>query len=103
MLFRARNNIRRFLLHVLPPGFHRIRHCGLFASRHRSAKLALCRQLLGMPPAEPASDLPADYRDRFEQLTGESLRQCPACPHGLMHCVETFQAGSQPPMPEDTS
>jgi hypothetical protein len=40
--------IRRFLLHVLPDGFHRIRHFGLFANGHRSDMLALCRTLLGL-------------------------------------------------------
>lgn len=38
--------IRRFLLHTLPDGFHRIRHFGFMANRHRAAKLALCRELL---------------------------------------------------------
>ena len=103
MSLPAQEFIRRFLLHVLPRDFDHIRHCGFLASRHRVAKLALCRRLLGMPPAEPATDPPPDYRDRFEQLTGESLRQCPACRRGLMLCVETFQPGAQPPVPEDTS
>lgn len=103
MSLSAEEFMRRFLLHVLPRDFHRIRHCGFLASRHRAAKLALCRRLLDMPPADPASDPPADYRDRFEQLTGESLRQCPACRHGRMLCAETFQPGAQPPELEDTS
>jgi hypothetical protein len=46
---------------------------------HRERKLARCRELLAMAPAAPAADPPADYRDRFEALTGRSLR---ACPHG---------------------
>jgi len=41
--------MRRFLLHVLPPGFHRIRHFGFLANGHRAARLALCRQLLAQP------------------------------------------------------
>ena len=41
--------MRRFLLHVLPDGFHRIRHYGLFANGHRADKLALCRKLLAAP------------------------------------------------------
>ena len=45
--------IRRFLLHVLPTGFHRIRYYGLFGNRHRTAKLARCRELLGMAPPRP--------------------------------------------------
>ena len=45
--------IRRFLLHVLPPGFHRIRHFGFLANAHRAARLALCRQLLAQPVTDP--------------------------------------------------
>ena len=43
-----------------------------------------CRELLGMAPAGPATDPPADYRDRFEALTGQSLRECPHCHTGIM-------------------
>ena len=43
--------MRRFLLHVLPSGFHRIRHFGFLANGHRAAQLALCRQLLAQPVA----------------------------------------------------
>ena len=50
-----------------------------------------------MPPAERTTEPPPDNRDRFEQLTGESLRQCPACRHGRMLCVETFEPGAQHP------
>jgi hypothetical protein len=76
--------IRRFLIHVLPDGFHRIRYSGFLANCHRARKLALCRKLLGMASVEPAADPPADYRDRFEALTGTSLRECPHCHTGIM-------------------
>ena len=76
--------IRRFLVHVLPDGFHRIRYYGFLANCHRARKLALCRELIGMAPAVPAADPPADYRDRFEALTGQSLRACPHCHTGTM-------------------
>ena len=103
MRLPVREFIRRFLTHVPPRDFHRIRHFGLLANCHRKAKLALCRRLLGMPPPQPATDPPPDCRDRFEQLAGESLQQCPACRRGLMLCVETFEPGTQPPLPDDTS
>ena len=74
--------IRRFLIHVLPDGFHRIRYFGFLANCHRARKLALCRELLGMATPAPA-DPPADYRDRFEALTGRSLRECPHCHTGI--------------------
>ena len=66
--------IRRFLIHVLPDGFHRIRYYGFLGNCHRARKLARCRELLAMAPAGPAADPPADYRDRYEALTGRSLR-----------------------------
>jgi hypothetical protein len=53
--------IRRFLLHIVPDGFVRIRHFGLLANRTRRAKLARCRQLLASPPA-PAIPPPESVR-----------------------------------------
>jgi hypothetical protein len=83
--------IRRFLLHVLPRGVHRIRYYGLLGNRHRIAKLARCRQLLGATCSETmasASPPSQDYRDRYEALTGISLRQCPVCRAGRMLAIE---------------
>ena len=80
------------LVHVLPPGFHRIRYYGFLANRNRQQKIAACRRLLNQPPlpeAEPAGPATADdYRDRYEALTGHSLRRCPACHGGNMHLVD---------------
>ena len=75
--------IRRFLLHVLPSGFHRIRYYGFLGNRHRAATLARCRHLLDMPLASTPVTVP-DHRDRFEVLTGRSLRICPNCHIGHM-------------------
>ena len=75
--------IRRFLIHLLPAGFHRIRYFGFLGNCHRARKLERCRELLGMAPAAPTAPS-ADYRDRFEALTGRSLRQCPHCHTGIM-------------------
>ena len=52
--------MRRFLLHVLPGGFHRIRHYGLLANGSRKASLALARELLCEPPSAPVAPVPAD-------------------------------------------
>jgi hypothetical protein len=79
--------IRRFLIHVLPDGFHRIRYYGFLGNCHRARKLALCRELLGMLPPAPA-DPPADYHGRFEALTGRSLRACPHCHTGTMVVID---------------
>lgn len=105
MTLAADEFIRRFLLHVLPAGFQHMRSYGFLANRYRDAKIALCRQLLGTPtPAGDKVPEKLDYRDRFEQLTGRSLRDCPLCRQGHMVCVETFPAGSFPHgAPRDTS
>ena len=83
----AEEFIRRFLLHVLPEAFQRIRYYGFLGNRHRRSKLALCRQLLEMPSPDPetaATETVVDYQDRLEQLTASSLRQCPLCRSGRM-------------------
>jgi hypothetical protein len=77
MTLAADEFMRRFLLHSLPDGFHRIRHYGFLANGHRAAKLALCRQLLAAPPPAPLP--PTDYREHYRQLTGLSLETCPCC------------------------
>jgi len=89
MTLAATEFIRRFLLHVLPAGFHRIRYYGWLGNRHRKDKLAQCRQLLGTAHADtPAATAPADYRDRYDALTGISLRVCPHCHDGQMLTIE---------------
>ena len=78
--------MRRFLLHVLPNGFHRIRHYGLFANGHRADKLALCRSLL---------DLPATPTDRYNDddngptASNDESPPCPCC-GGRMKIIEIF-------------
>jgi len=97
MRLDAQEFVRRFLLHVLPSGFQRIRHYGLLANCHREAKLEQSRQLLAAPAA--VAELPAeplDYRDRYERLTGVSLRDCPHCHRGHMVCIESFLPGTLP-------
>jgi hypothetical protein len=81
--------IRRFLLHVLPRGFQRLRQFGLLANRQRRHKLALCRTLLNGSITRalstlPHQSLPANYKSLYQNLTGKSLDQCPACPAGTM-------------------
>jgi hypothetical protein len=88
----ANEFIRRFLLHVLPSGFQRIRYYGLLGNRYRQEKLDHCRQLLGMQMPERHTIPPAeqDYRDQCEALTGTSLRQCPQCQRGRMVLIATL-------------
>jgi hypothetical protein len=101
MTLDAEEFIRRFLLHVLPPGFQRIRYYGFLGNRYRREKLARCRQLLGMPAYEgpvPAKETAPDYRECYEDLTGVSLRRCPVCHEGGMQVIELL-----PPSPRNRS
>jgi hypothetical protein len=89
MTLSADEFIRRFLLHVLPNGFQRIRYYGFLGNRYRQEKVDQCRRLLRMqtPNPDPAPPPERDYRDRYEELTGCSLRQCPQCQRGRMVLV----------------
>jgi len=82
--------IRRFLLHVLPTGFHRIRHYGLFASGKRVDMIAKARQLLGLAP--PAAEDAVEIDPAAPQVL---THPCPCC-GGRMIVIETFDAGCQP-------
>ena len=84
MTLDANEFIRRFLIHVLPDGFHRIRYFGFLGNCHRARKLERCRELLGMASPNPAVDPPAGYQDHYQALTGQSLRECPHCRTGIM-------------------
>jgi putative transposase/transposase-like zinc-binding protein len=76
---------RRFLRHVLPRGFVRIRHFGLLAHRHVQDTIAACRQRLHVDPATLLRPTPpSDWDSLYPQLTGTSLDQCPRCPPGHM-------------------
>src|SRR5437773_991891 len=100
MTLEADEFIRRFLLHVLPEGFQRLRHYGFLSHRYRSAKLALCRRLLGVASTDlaPRPDK-LDFRDLYEKLTGKSLRECPVCHAGRMVAIAVLPAaGRAPPL-----
>jgi hypothetical protein len=84
MTLAAHEFIRRFLLHTLPDGFHRIRHYGFLANGHRAAKLALCRKLLDTPPPEPPADLAE------EAAPAHRYDRCPSC-GGAMTTLATLQ------------
>jgi hypothetical protein len=89
--------IRRFLIHVLPSGFHRIRHYGLFANAGRVHHIARARGLLRLPATygEPA-DADADADEASEPAT--RAQPCPCC-GGRMIIIETFQHGAAPRAP----
>ena len=83
--------IRRFLMHVLPKGFHRIRHYGLLASGNRAANIAHARKLLAVPPRPKEPETPEAALDDPRVLP----RPCPCC-GGRMLIIETFARGCEP-------
>ena len=94
--------IRRFLLHVLHKGFHRIRHYGLLASATCKANIARARELIAMPV--PVTDPPAEHDDA-DPAAGVAADHRPPCPccGGRMIIVETFErcgAPRAPPSPD---
>jgi Putative transposase len=106
MTLTSEEFIRRFLLHVLPDGFQRIRHYGFLSNCHRQDKLTLCRRRLGMVAiALLPLVAPRDYRTHYEQLTGDSLARCPACGQGRRVTVATLAIlpGAQALVRRDTS
>jgi len=106
MTLSADEFIRRFLLHVLPDGFQRIRYYGFLGNRYRREKLEQCRRLLGMPtPAEQSNTAENDYWDRYEELTGHCLHQCPQCGQGRMLVVKILPRSlcKSAPLPTDSS
>src|ERR1700686_281258 len=84
--------IRRFLIHVLPKGFHRIRHYGLFAGSNRADNIAAARTLLGVAQ-------PADNQQEPQDVAADAPRVLPCpCPHcgARMIVIETFARGCEP-------
>ncbi len=101
MTLPAEEFLRRFLLHVLPGGFVRIRHFGFLANRGRTAKLARCRALLAVPPPAPAA--PEPVAALLRRLTGVDIEQCPVCRAGRLRIVAVFRPGHLPAPAMDTS
>lgn len=109
--------LRRFLLHVLPRGFVKLRHYGLLAPGNVNSKLAVARHLLSAPantvaPSAPAAEplaaatpatvpSPIDWRALFLRLTGIDLTRCPAC--GATLVVRPLSRQTPAPPPTDTS
>ncbi len=79
--------ILRFLLHVLPSGFMRVRYFGFLANRSKEKRLRRCRELLGLDPALPTLQEKSAV-DLMRELTGADLSRCPACGKGTLVFVE---------------
>jgi Putative transposase len=97
MTLDAHEFIRRFLLHVIPKGFVRVRHFGFLANRSKGLR-AKCRQLLGVDPALP--ELPAkSVHELMLQIAGIDITRCPLCQKGTL----VFFANLPAPAPWDSS
>lgn len=93
MSLEAAEFIRRFLLHVLPQNFHKIRYYGLFCSRNRNTKLNRCQEILGVARVQEPREVPAvNWEDALLHLTGIDVRICPKCGKGHMVTTELLPA-----------
>jgi hypothetical protein len=88
MTLKAEEFIRRFLLHVLPSRYVRIRHFGLLANRKRKNTIALCRQILGegktSTKQEPRKET---WQEQLLRICGIDVTLCPVCQKGRMGMV----------------
>ena len=91
--------LRRFLLHVLPRRFVRIRSYGLLANRNRSETLARCRVVLGADPREQRSPEHAEesWEEIAAHLLGADPRACPACGQGRLVPASAILPQARPP------
>jgi hypothetical protein len=95
MTIDADEFIRRFLLHVLPNGFVRVRYYGLLANRHRTQILQLCRTLLEVPESADSQPIAQqDWTDLLTRLTGVDPLACPQCKKGRLVRVEILPPSS---------
>lgn len=88
----AHTFIERFLRHVLPSGFVRIRHCGLLANRCKAYMLPLCRQALGQVDSPPPPE-PQNLAQWIQKWTGIDITRCPVCGH------QPLERNPLPPVP----
>ncbi len=95
MTLAANEFIRRFLMHILPPGFHKIRYYGLLATRNRGTKLTQARKALGQQPIQKPPQ--RSWQQMLLELTGTDPGHCPKCEQGHMITIETLKPGRAPP------
>ena len=93
--------VRRFLLHVLPNGFHRIRHYGFLANGSRADKLVLCRGLLAVPavPGDRGDDVPNDAFPSNPLPCNHKIPPCPCCGGHRLRITKTFDGSICRPFP----
>lgn len=89
MTLKAEEFIRRFLLHVLPQGFVRIRHFGFLANRYKKDNIHRCRELIGHSRNMPANT-EKSTQEMMMELTGIDITICPCCKEGTMRVIEVL-------------
>jgi hypothetical protein len=96
MTLNASEFIRRFLMHVLPDGFMKIRHYGILSNRSRKTKLATCKALLGVCPPDETGNSKESWQDLLTRITGRDPRLCPYCGKGRMVLKEVLNPSALP-------
>ena len=97
MTLDASEFIRRFLLHILPDGFVKIRHYGILSNRSRNTKLGLCKRLLGVDCRHEGREKKSEsWQDLLTRLTGHDPRICPYCGKGRMVLKEVLNPSALP-------
>lgn len=97
MSLAAHEFIRRFLLHVLPKGFMRIRHYGLLGNRGKQRKLAAARCALEAPLPPPSKQPPESVEAFWQRVSGIDIHRCPRCRSGLMRVIRVLAPLAQGP------
>jgi len=91
MTLDANEFIRRFLMHILPDGFTKIRYYGLLSNRNKKRQISHCRKLLGMPDTViPKDKGKAGWEETLLRITGIDVRICPRCKKGTMVLIKTL-------------
>jgi hypothetical protein len=96
MTLDAQEFIRRFLMHILPDGFMKIRHYGILSNRNRHAKLVVAKTLLGVRNPDESQDGTQTWQDLLTRITGRDPRICPYCGKGRMVLKEVLKSSASP-------
>jgi len=95
MTLEAGEFIRRFLLHVLPDNFYKIRYYGILSSRNKKTKLTQCRRILGVKESNvEETSASKNWKEILYELTGVNIDQCPECKKGRMIPIERMMSES---------
>jgi hypothetical protein len=91
----AEEFIRRFLLHILPDNFYKIRYYGILSSRNKKTKLSRCKRLLGIKETDKTKTVvKKSWKELLYELTGIDVDKCPKCKNGKMILIERIIPGS---------